>query len=860
MPNPVVMLPLDYTGLEVGNRITNEAASIGVGQQRLVIPVYHPFFRESLILVDNATGSPLTDAQFFCTDLDQELTMRCAKEIYTAIVIADVTVSNDIRLTYQSIGGPYARDRQALITWLEQRKDTGGNEDWADVTDKPKLYNPEMGHKHLLAHIYGMEYVVAGLKRVEEAVIIGDHGAYAKVQQNLDRLMALATTRGHQIATEVINNRITGVTSGISKDALGLGLLENLSPLSRNLAREIAKPSYGLPSVFEDHYTTILGQDAFNEQLQEELVSRFTTGLGDNNGSYIDSTRPSLLVLPNGAVFTLRSKKAIVDRGEYYDANVYPEGTMEGDEFVITRITNSVTHAGGIFMLFNKNNQDTYIGNLQNDGCRSPIKWRKMYFDNELDELNKLIQAHINDTKNPHNLTAEDVDLKFVENLPVITTDEIDAKKSVRKYLTLDTLYYYMKKFMTNAQAPAPPNSTVDPTKPTMDQAQIIFTSCRKPPPDAVHPNKGQLIKTYCDGSDKFGKFTDGTGGYYDEVIELNSDDCNYVANPPKGTLINTFCDGTTKKGKYANGTGGDYVETIELKSEDCGYEKPPSQGTILAVFCSGVDKITRYADGNGGHYDMPSEFYSPDCMLETPAPTAAPTAAPTFSPPPATTFPPTTTRPPTTPPPVTSPPPANRSISFTATSPIAYGASGWMTANLAGYPANSTVNVEFFVRVNGSTTNIGSQSATVSGTGSRQVSIPFTYNDPALAGTWTVFARTTGPEVVSNNATVVFSAVPSTPPPSGPITRALNYQSNEGNGTCDAVFDPSTGTISFYWSGTTQSIHGNNGGGNRIVSGAMSGSGVFYNASNGVLVGANSSILNSLSYMTYTFTASGGY
>ena len=117
MPNPVVMLPLDLTGLELGNRRTNESASIGVGQMRLIVPVYHPFFRESLIVVDNATGSPLTDDQFFCTDLDRDLTMRSGKEIYTNVVIKDSQVSPDVRLTYQSVGGPYARDRQGLIDW-----------------------------------------------------------------------------------------------------------------------------------------------------------------------------------------------------------------------------------------------------------------------------------------------------------------------------------------------------------------------------------------------------------------------------------------------------------------------------------------------------------------------------------------------------------------------------------------------------------------------------------------------------------------------------------------------------------------------------------------------------------------------
>lgn len=41
---------------------------------------------------------------------------------------------------------------------------------------------------------------------------------------------------------------------------------------------------------------------------------------------------------------------------------------------------------------------------------------------------------------------------------------------------------------------------------------------------------------------------------------------------PANGTLINTFCDGTTKTGVYADGSGGTYNQVIELESPDCGF------------------------------------------------------------------------------------------------------------------------------------------------------------------------------------------------------------------------------------------------------------------------------------------------
>lgn len=47
---------------------------------------------------------------------------------------------------------------------------------------------------------------------------------------------------------------------------------------------------------------------------------------------------------------------------------------------------------------------------------------------------------------------------------------------------------------------------------------------------------------------------------------------------PANGTLDSTFCSGTTKMGHYNNGTGGFYDAVIETDSVDCGYT-PPLQG-----------------------------------------------------------------------------------------------------------------------------------------------------------------------------------------------------------------------------------------------------------------------------------------
>ena len=49
--------------------------------------------------------------------------------------------------------------------------------------------------------------------------------------------------------------------------------------------------------------------------------------------------------------------------------------------------------------------------------------------------------------------------------------------------------------------------------------------------------------------------------------------------HPAKGTLLNTFCKGYNQYGKYADGSGGTYEELIETNSTICGYVAPAGGG-----------------------------------------------------------------------------------------------------------------------------------------------------------------------------------------------------------------------------------------------------------------------------------------
>ena len=76
----------------------------------------------------------------------------------------------------------------------------------------------------------------------------------------------------------------------------------------------------------------------------------------------------------------------------------------------------------------------------------------------------------------------------------------------------------------------------------------IITGCCRQAAPISepttplipTFPAAGTLQSTFCTGMDKWGKYNDGAGGTYDQLIQANHADCGYVAPTPTPVAANT--------------------------------------------------------------------------------------------------------------------------------------------------------------------------------------------------------------------------------------------------------------------------------------------------------------------------------
>lgn len=600
MPQEIIFLNEDTTAKSQDNLIQGEVHSPPAAKWRLIVPNWGAFYVEGFVLVDDDTGQPVDKAHYQMGDgfpIGQE---RSGKEVYTCFLLkqeAPVTV----RLDYQAYGGPQSRNAKKIIDLVKQRQQANGQTiNYDDLKDLPKEWNPEW-HNHLLAHVYGMEYIQEGLKRLDKILATTDHheileGQYQQAMVRIDDVRNSAYITVEALVTDFWKSW----EQQMSLFNLGVDLLRNYPALGDGGVL-VAKPTFAIPNSEDNRYVDLRGLGSFSKALVEQVVSR-ETGLGMEQAIERTAQRGSLIGATVGETFTLPAPK-VAKTYLYVNMSVYPKGYDVDTPMVVIKLMSNHNNLGGVFSAFNPVTGDQWVGLLFNDVWSSELQWRKVYYDDQALPIEEAIKSHMETRGAVHYETKEQLGLGNVPNLPVVDIDNIVTDESKKMFLTFDTLMAYWRKNMENIHLKRKENGQVDYDADLLNEnTRIIINTgaC-----GGNHPPKDQFMSSFCDGTDKYVRMTDGNGGYYDKLSEQNSNDCNYNAKPPYGTKLGEFCQGDDQLARYSDGLGGSYTEVMRRNSPDCGYVAPPPVGSVLAVFCSGVNQLTRYADGQGGTYDM---------------------------------------------------------------------------------------------------------------------------------------------------------------------------------------------------------------------------------------------------------------
>lgn len=187
---PILRYELDPTGTSPDNLVQGELHTTPARQIRAVAPTYGAFFSASMRVRDTSNNQLLTKGvQYYPAELYEIPTAKFGKEVCAIIVITDASVSNNISLEYQAVGGEFSSAATAVVQQIEALNLDDRPIEWGSVIEKPSEYPPSH-HLHDAGDIYGFEYLVHAIDRVRAAILMGDDLSHETIYQYIDNIRA----------------------------------------------------------------------------------------------------------------------------------------------------------------------------------------------------------------------------------------------------------------------------------------------------------------------------------------------------------------------------------------------------------------------------------------------------------------------------------------------------------------------------------------------------------------------------------------------------------------------------------------------------------------------------------------------
>lgn len=174
--------PLDLTGNHPDNRVMAEVHSI-TPQGRIFNVMAGAFYTESIQIT--YLGEQLTAHEDFRFHRVVEDAIRqSGKDVAMLIEITDKSVSGDIEVRYQAVGGEFQNIHESLVDMLENYKHDARGTFYKDIIEKPRFFEP-VRHLTSIYDIYGLNPIAGPLN---ELVSIARHRATKENSSLLIRL------------------------------------------------------------------------------------------------------------------------------------------------------------------------------------------------------------------------------------------------------------------------------------------------------------------------------------------------------------------------------------------------------------------------------------------------------------------------------------------------------------------------------------------------------------------------------------------------------------------------------------------------------------------------------------------------
>lgn len=366
---PIIQYPLDLDGTSPTNLVVGERREITTNTARVFVPKAGPFYTGSFTIINVDTGLPLVPVDdFVLAQPFSQASLRSGKDVQCAVVIkaqAPITVE----ISYQVVGGEYSWNLAALADLLEQVNLDERPIKWGSIIGRPTAY-PPAPHIHDIGDSYGWEYVVWQLERITNAILVGDEASHDELRQQMqiirDQLQANIDAVDDKVDAHLNDFNNPHKTT---KAQVGLGLVENY---------QVASSAEALAGTVNNRYMTPTLVGILANRISQELVDAHEAK--QNNPHNVTKAQVGLGNVDN----YLTATQAQAEAGTATNAFMTPQRVYQA----------IMLHAG------------------------------------------TLIQNHVNDKNNPHNTTKAQVGLGLVDNFQTATKAEAEAGILTDRFMT----------------------------------------------------------------------------------------------------------------------------------------------------------------------------------------------------------------------------------------------------------------------------------------------------------------------------------------------------------------------------------------------------------------------------------------
>lgn len=210
---PLIRYPEDLTGVNPDNRILNEIHTISPytssRPRRIVIPNFRPFFTDTtyLKLYDLGSSTPLTplvkDADYKCVELSEEASIASGKEVCHSVIIENINVSEQVAVSYQTVGGLYTNDTANLVSLINTGLNDTRPVPWDNLLGKPFEFE-SLPHPHHLNDVIGYAPLIVALERLQTAITLSNNPAFERLVEYVRREIANHT---HQDILQMLTTK-----------------------------------------------------------------------------------------------------------------------------------------------------------------------------------------------------------------------------------------------------------------------------------------------------------------------------------------------------------------------------------------------------------------------------------------------------------------------------------------------------------------------------------------------------------------------------------------------------------------------------------------------------------------------------